>query len=181
MFLSLGFEATSCEQVAAQAGCGKASIYARYANKGELFAATIRHLLATSDFTSTEAAPRSPRRDRLISVCGAVLEAALSARAVQFKRLLVAEASRFPDLVARTAQDLRARAVSQLARALDGGTTDPTTPAWAVAAKLIDVASTPLELSALLGEELPAVRSRVPSQVEAAVTMLTRAGVLNKP
>ena len=42
LFLAQGFDLTNCEQVVAEAGAGKASLYARYANKQELFTAVVQ-------------------------------------------------------------------------------------------------------------------------------------------
>jgi len=40
--MSQGFAATSCDQIAARAGAGKASLYARYPNKEALFETVVR-------------------------------------------------------------------------------------------------------------------------------------------
>ena len=42
MFMERGFEGTSIDAVAEAAGVGKATLYARYKDKGELFAAVLQ-------------------------------------------------------------------------------------------------------------------------------------------
>src|SRR5580704_8989304 len=42
MFMERGFEGTSVDAVAEAAGIGKATLYARYKDKGELFAAVLQ-------------------------------------------------------------------------------------------------------------------------------------------
>ena len=65
LFLTRGFEATSCDQVVALAGAGKGSLYARYANKEELFTAVVRRSVEASLRPSDDSSPELLLTERL--------------------------------------------------------------------------------------------------------------------
>ena len=98
LFLRLGFDATSCDQVVIQAGAGKASLYARYANKEELFAAVVRRMVEETLLPSSDVPWHLPVRDRLRAVAGSLLSHALSPEAVALMRVCVTTAHRMPEL-----------------------------------------------------------------------------------
>src|SRR4051794_16727940 len=75
LFLTRGYDGTSCDQVALDAHAGKASIYARYANKAALFAAVIDRMLARTAHDDVAGDP--PCAARLAAVGMRIVEDAL--------------------------------------------------------------------------------------------------------
>ena len=98
LFLRLGFDTTSCDQVVAQAGAGKASLYARYANKEELFAAVVRRMVDRTLVPSTTVPWHLSVHERLRAVGHSLLDHALAPEAVALMRVVVTTAHRMPDL-----------------------------------------------------------------------------------
>lgn len=100
LFLSEGFGATSIEAVARKARISKRTFYHRFDDKAALYRAVIQRLLQRwlPQFEEAFEAPgslttvleRSARR---------MLSLALSPEALALRRLLLAEAERFPELV----------------------------------------------------------------------------------
>ncbi len=182
LFLSVGYDATSCDQVALDARAGKASIYARYANKTELFTAVIESNLARlfADQPATDL-PGQPLRARMAAAGQSVMEQALSADAVALVRLLVAEAPRLQQ-VSLGADDMLARTgVRRVAAAIAAGDADPATlaRAAALAVRLIDLILAPALLRALLGEDPAALLQAAPATIDDATAMLAAAGALD--
>ena len=80
---------------------GKASIYARYANKEALFTAVIGRDVQKTLAATGHIPPELPLRDRLIAAGTGIVEHALKPQAIALMRLLIAEAARFPELASR--------------------------------------------------------------------------------
>jgi TetR/AcrR family transcriptional repressor of mexJK operon len=102
MFMERGFEATTIDAVAEEASIGKATLYARYRDKGALFAAVLRRkidrwLVPLSDTSGLVASSRV--EEVLLTVSRNMMALALAPEAVMLHRVLVAEASRFPELI----------------------------------------------------------------------------------
>ena len=182
LFLAHGFEATSCDQVAALAGAGKGSLYARYANKEELFAAVVRRVVDHSLQPSGDAPADIPLADRLRVVGLDILNHALKPDALAMMRLVIATATRFPELaqladrigweggVDRVAKVISARAVN-----------DPAALARAkpAAAWFISLTFAPQQMRALLGESRLSLHKSAAARVDEAVNMLSRSGWLD--
>jgi len=181
LFLACGLEGTSCDQVAELARAGKASIYARYANKEALFAAVIKrnaeHSLAANHRVSTDL----PLVDRLVEVGTSMIEHALRPSAVALMRLIIAEAARFPDLASHVDAIGREGSVRRVAEviACRSASAEAIEQATAPATKFVELVLLPLQLRALLGDDLPTLRTRVMPQLEAAIAMLTATGWLD--
>lgn len=96
VFLARGFDA-SLDTVAQEAGVSKATIYARYRDKEDLFRAVIRHK-CESVVTPDSFAPGSeiPVRDTLIVIATRFLELSLSDDAMGMHKVIVAENVRAP-------------------------------------------------------------------------------------
>ncbi|MDB5615294.1 MAG: Transcriptional regulator, TetR family, partial [Devosia sp.] len=93
LFLANGFDATSCELVAADAGAGKASLYARYANKEALFTAVVRRNVETMLAHPVDLIPTElPARERLRVVGSSILIHALQPDVVSLMRVVIATA-----------------------------------------------------------------------------------------
>jgi AcrR family transcriptional regulator len=100
-FLADGYAATSLERVAAHAGVSKRTLYARFRDKPELFAAAVTALI---DLWRTRyPAPRRAAPDLAAGLAEAgaqMLEVSLSPEGLALFRLLVAEGARVPGLPA---------------------------------------------------------------------------------
>jgi TetR/AcrR family transcriptional repressor of mexJK operon len=98
-FLESGFGAVSMDTIAREAGVSKATVYAHFAGKEELFGAVIgreceRYL---ASFSVSELDPRDVRAS--LTVLGRrFLELLLSPDAIALHRLIIGEVSRFPTL-----------------------------------------------------------------------------------
>lgn len=162
LFLTRGYEGTSCDQVALDAGAGKASIYARYANKAALFAAVIDHLLARTD-------AGTPVDAGLAVVGMRVLEDALHPDALALLRLLVAELPRLGGSGVRADELFWQPGVRRVAAALA-----PHDPASAMrgAKQFIERVLAPVLMRALLGEAVPALLADAPARIDAAIAEL---------
>jgi TetR/AcrR family transcriptional regulator, mexJK operon transcriptional repressor len=106
LFLAKGFEA-SLDAVAHEAGVSKATIYARYKDKEELFRAVLRHK-CESVVTPDSFAPGSqaPVRDTLVVIATRFLDLSLGDDAMGMHKVIVAEigrASRMAELFFETA------------------------------------------------------------------------------
>lgn len=101
LFLKHGLQGVSIDTIAQAAGVAKRTIYARYADKGELFAAALMSLIedrwgALQGFDIDE----RPVEEGLFTFAWKMLDMALKPEALAFARMLVSEAPRFPSLAA---------------------------------------------------------------------------------
>jgi TetR/AcrR family transcriptional regulator, mexJK operon transcriptional repressor len=100
LFLTRGFGATSIEAVAERARISKRTFYHRFADKADLFRAVVHRLLARwlprFEAEFYEAAPLDELLRRL---AGQILAVALTPEALALRRMLLAEAQRFPELM----------------------------------------------------------------------------------
>lgn len=181
LFLARGFEGTSCDQVAVLARAGKASIYARYANKEALFAAVIARDVGKSLAATGTIPPELPLRDRLIAAGSSIVEQALQPQAIALVRLLIAEAARFPELASRADAIGREGGLRRVAeviacRSTSAGTVEE---AMAPAASFIELVSLPLQMRALLGDDLAALRATAAERIGPAIAMLVASGSLD--
>ncbi|MFA4616628.1 helix-turn-helix domain-containing protein, partial [Xanthomonas perforans] len=88
LFLERGFEHTSCDDIARLAGAGKASLYARYANKDAIFEAVIRRDVQTQPLPAAPSAPLD-LEGRLRLAGRGILAHALQPQTVAMMRLVV--------------------------------------------------------------------------------------------
>ena len=97
LFIENGFGATSMEAVAQHAKVGKATVYAHYSSKDELFAAVIAAEGAVNslDLNSDPAAPPTTVLRRFGKQAMALL---LSTSNIAVRRMISAEATRIPEL-----------------------------------------------------------------------------------
>jgi len=177
LFLEKGYDATSCDQVAIDARAGKASIYARYANKAALFAAVIDHMLARS-FAEDPVESGTPLRDRLAVVAMRVLADALDPDALALLRLLVAELPRFADTGLRADQLFWQSGVRRVANVIAPVASATFDHALAPATQLIELVLAPPLMRALLGEPVEPLLAAVPERIDAAIAMLAASGAL---
>lgn len=109
VFLDLGFTAATMQEVATRAGISKASLYREHPSKDDLFAAVV------ADWAARGRGAMRPYLDRLVgseNLHEALVEfattlqaAVLSPDVIRMRRLVAAEADRFPDTAAQYLAD----------------------------------------------------------------------------
>lgn len=120
LFLSRGFGATSIEAVAGRARISKRTFYHRFSDKAALYRAVVRRLLQhwLPEFEAVFETP-APLDLLLARLARRMLAVALSPDALALRRLLVAEAERFPELVEIAIEQGATRAVERIAALLE--------------------------------------------------------------
>lgn len=120
-FLAHGYDATTVEQVAAEAGLAKRTVFNLYADKPSLFRAALERSIDTAErFTADllahvhELAESPDLRAGLVALADELATTVLAGPVVPLRRLLAREADRFPDLLA----DYRRRAPEAVLAAL---------------------------------------------------------------
>jgi TetR/AcrR family transcriptional repressor of mexJK operon len=105
LFLRKGYQDTSVEEIAALAAVGKQTVYKHFADKQRLFSAIILGNIATAEGFTTAAADILRDTDDLQrdlrEVARRYLAVVMQPSVLQLRRLIIAEADRFPEL-ART-------------------------------------------------------------------------------
>ena len=121
MFLERGFDATTIDAVAEAASVGKATVYARFKDKADLFAAVLRRQVDRW-LASNEAALSGDERieDALLALARRKVAKALTPEAVAINRIVGAQAGRFPDLAKLVYQEGAQRSTAQVADLLRG-------------------------------------------------------------
>ncbi|MFI5011707.1 MAG: TetR/AcrR family transcriptional regulator [Hyphomicrobiales bacterium] len=120
LFLEGGLNGTSIDAIAERAGVAKRFIYARYADKGELFVAAIGRFVEQrlSPLMSFDV-PEVPVEIGLYEFGRRILALALTPEPLSVYRTLVIEASRFPSLAQLFIARNRERALGGLTRVLE--------------------------------------------------------------
>ncbi|GGC25007.1 TetR/AcrR family transcriptional regulator [Pseudoduganella buxea] len=179
LFLERGYDGTSCDQVALDAGAGKASIYARYANKAALFAAVIDRLL-TRSFAQDEMESGTDLAARLAAVGMRVLADTLHPDALALLRLVVTELPRFADTDMRPAQLFWQAGVQRVAAAIALQAPETVGQASDAAEQFIELVLMPPLMRALLGEPVALLLAAAPPRIEAAIASLAASGALER-
>ena len=102
MFMTDGFDATSMDRLAETAAIGKATLYARYADKAALFAAVLRRGIMQvyepmeDEFRQTLG--ETDLETALRRIAHLLLRKSLSPKSIALGRILSAQGPRFPDL-----------------------------------------------------------------------------------
>ena len=176
-FLELGFAATSMDLVAAGAGVSKATIYAHFVGKEDLFSAVI-HRRCGGDLWAAEAWPlEGGARVTLTAAATRLMELMTAPDTLAMYRVVIAEAARQPDL-ARAFWEAgpgqgkaRLSAVfEELSRRGDLDTPDP----WAAADQFAGMLRAEIFHRTLLGLPSPEGRS-AEATIAAAVETILRA------
>jgi len=179
LFLRAGFDATSCDQVVAMAGAGKASLYARYANKDALFSAVVHRALERVAPAAPDLPNAMPVRDRLHKVGLHLLEQALTEESVALLRVCLTTAQRLPELSRMVDQSGRDSGVASIVAALAGPSPDQVEAATAIAQRFIDLVIVPQQMRALVGDNRNQLDAAAPCRVDEAIDLLARAGLLD--
>ncbi len=101
LFLTEGYGATSIEAVAKRARMSKRTVYSRFRDKAELFGAVVHRLveqLRPPSASTEQFFEGGSLETILLRLAQLILRAALSPSALALQRVIVAEATRFPEL-----------------------------------------------------------------------------------
>lgn len=179
LFTSQGFGATSMDAIARVANVSKATLYAHFSGKEELFAAIVSHECRTQQ--SLLWAPGVEEKavdDALREIGRNFLDLLLSAPAVAIFRVVVAESTRFPDLgrifFNSGPNQMRQSLGSYLAKTAARGRLDIADP-WRAAEHFIGMLQTPVHFSVLFGLKDHFARDEVDRIVSDAVEAFLRA------
>ena len=132
MFMEQGFEATSMDGLAEAAAIGKATLYARWADKAALFADVLQRRILQiygpleAEFRVTAGGDLEVTLRR---VAARLLEKGLAPGAVALSRILSAQGPRFPDLARLAVTEGFGRQQRLVAGILAGHADDPR---WAI-------------------------------------------------
>jgi TetR/AcrR family transcriptional repressor of mexJK operon len=103
LFLERGYDATSLDDVAAISGVSKTTVYNNFADKQALFSAVVLGVTANAEQILAELIRQlngpAPVGERLTAIGRQLASGVLNPAVVQLRRLAIAEALRFPELV----------------------------------------------------------------------------------
>ena len=98
-FFDVGFSATSIEQVAANAGVSKVTIYNHFGDKRALFAAAVEHECEKMrGYFSLDDAPAGTIRERMTVIGKAMFDFLSRPEMIQFERRIAAETEHEPTI-----------------------------------------------------------------------------------
>lgn len=98
-FFDVGFSATSIEQVAANAGVSKVTIYNHFGDKRALFAAAVEHECEKMrGYFSLDDAPTGTIRERMTVIGKAMFDFLSRPEMIQFERRIAAETEHEPTI-----------------------------------------------------------------------------------
>ena len=127
LFLRDGYRNTSMDQVAADAAVSKQTVYKQFADKEQLFRAIVLGVTGnsaaiiadmTSVLRSTDVASREELRTVLTDLARRYIDGVLQPHVLALRRLIIAEAERFPDLARTYFEQAPARAIEVVADVL---------------------------------------------------------------
>nr|WP_281370298.1 TetR/AcrR family transcriptional regulator [Microbacterium pseudoresistens] len=127
LFLRNGFRGTSMDEVAAAASVSKQTVYKQFVDKEALFREIVGAVTGRSDavidiiaaaFGAAPAVTVDELEDRLRAVARGYLDAVLHVQVLSLRRLIIAEADRFPDLARRYYEQAPARGIEVIAAQL---------------------------------------------------------------
>jgi TetR/AcrR family transcriptional regulator, mexJK operon transcriptional repressor len=178
-FLAAGFGAVSMDTIAREAGVSKATVYAHFAGKEELFGAVIGREceLYFASFSAGELDPRDVRAS-LTALGRRFLELLLSPDSIALYRIILGEVRRFPGLGEvfwrAGPERQRAQIESFLQNAIATGTLAPADTRLA-AEQFVSLVRGDIQLRHVLRLESDADRRVVSAAVEDAVATFLRA------
>jgi AcrR family transcriptional regulator len=178
VFFERGFEAATFEQIATMAKAGKATLYAHYATKADLFVATVRRSVEQNIDSGHRIEPALHLEERLRRVGLDILHLTLQPRPLAMMRLVIETAHRFPEVAQHANRIGWEGGVNRVAAVL--AARDPTAVERAkpAAAWFISLTFAPQQMRALLGTTPTLLEAAAPGQVDDAITMLRKAGWL---
>jgi TetR/AcrR family transcriptional regulator, mexJK operon transcriptional repressor len=182
MFLERGYDATSLDDVAAASGVSKTTVYNNFEDKETLFSAVVLSVTERAEQIISELGAtlsgHEPIAERLTMVARVLAYGVLNPAVVQLRRLAIAEALRFPDIVtaywdrapARTLA-LLTESFTQMAAQGELDTDDPAAAAGLFAYAVLG----PYQDQALLQPHRPLTRAHLDEHVDSVVAAFLRA------
>jgi TetR/AcrR family transcriptional regulator, mexJK operon transcriptional repressor len=128
LFLRNGYQGTSMDEIAAAAAVSKQTVYKNFADKEHLFSDIVQGVAANSeaviaDLTAVLQTPVRSAADLapvLTELARRYLDAVLAPHVLALRRLVIAEADRFPELARDYYERAPARGIELIASALRG-------------------------------------------------------------
>lgn len=178
VFLECGLVGASIDEIARIARAGKPTIYARFPTKEALFAAVaLRNAANVRAGFESQTPTGATLEQRLVNVATDMLKRLLVSDVIDFMRLAVAEARRFPELanVGRMARERGLQAVASVLREVAQSDEIRAYPAFATqrltatTELFIDLVMGRLLMRALFGESLRVLRAEMKGHVSRSV------------
>ena len=178
-FLASGFGAVSMDAIAREASVSKATVYAHFRSKEELFGAVVADLSERRFHGfSAEALDPADIEASLLTIATRFLDLVLSPEAIALNRILIGEVSRFPVLGevfwAAGPERTRVQVEAFLRRAAAAGTLTAPDPRLA-AEQFVALARGEIHLRSLLRLEDPGDLAGLSAAAENAVATFLRA------
>jgi TetR/AcrR family transcriptional repressor of mexJK operon len=178
-FLAAGFGAVTMDAIAREAGVSKATVYAHFTGKEELFGAVVAHLSRRRFHGfSVDALNPVDIEASLTTIVTRFLDLVLSPEAIALNRIIIGEVTRFPMLGelfwAAGPERSRAQIEAFMRRAAAAGTLAIPDPRLA-AEQLVALARGEIHLRSLLRLEDPTNPAAMRTAATSAVTTFLRA------
>lgn len=178
VFLDRGLAGASIDEIARLARAGKPTIYARFPTKEDLFMAVGSRNAASVRARFGEHSPSGTTvEERLVDLGTTILERLLVSETIDFMRISVTEAPRFPELtnVGRMAREQAGQAVLKVLSEIAASDEIAKLPAFAPQALaattqfFMDLVVARLLMRALFGEALAPLRAEIGPHVSRSV------------
>ena len=98
VFFTEGYGTASIEAIAKRARISKRTLYSRFNDKADLFGAVVRHVVEKLKPANTEQLFKGSGAEILHHLAQVILHASLNPQALALHRLILSEATRFPEL-----------------------------------------------------------------------------------
>jgi AcrR family transcriptional regulator len=118
LFLAQGYERTTLEQIAGNAGVTKRTLYVKVGDKAELLTAVVARLLGHGQSRLVDVGPGRPVERRLEAFGTSLLDVALDLDMVRLHRLMLGAAEKFPELTRLMGDELAGAGNAGLAELL---------------------------------------------------------------
>lgn len=126
LFVANGYAATSVDAIVRGAGISKKTLYARFADKAQVFDAVVEsHVLRHLGMPQDDVPPTGTLQEQLNQVGARLLVGTLHADVLGIYRVAVAESLQFPQLMRKVFDAAVLRAVEQVERLLLAGLLPP--------------------------------------------------------
>lgn len=176
VFLEQGFARATMDAVSKASGATRKTLYARYANKEELFAAVVARLI-DSGITAPRVESRMPNADprtQLIRLAHDLVDFAESPRVARISRLVFAEGHQAPELI-RLLYDLYDREIASVSAVLHQLTSEGHLPGIEntrlPAVMFMELVSSTARMRGILGPAAALPRKQVEAYVSSAVDL----------